>query len=222
MASLRRLLLVTIALFITSCGGGISSSGSGSGIGGTGITLVSGNVSSINGQLFVHLAPESKSGKLIAISDWIIPASHAQVSSISSLIVSGGGQSVEVSPSGTFALPNVTPSDHFVLTFTVNGNQSIPMPIGQVQAGAAVIVKDIAIDTQKSQARPSEIDVVEQEERKEISDDVEDIEDIEIKEGDQDSEDAEDAEDARDETDDEEDEEDEKDEVDEKDEDDGK
>ena len=202
MISLRRLLLVTLALFLTSCGGGVTSSGSGSGIGGTGITLVSGNVSSVNGELYVQLTDESGTDRLIAISDWIIKAGHAQPSSISSLKVSGGGQSVNVSTSGGFSLPNVAPNENFVLVFIVNGNQSIRMPIGQVKLGAAVTVKNINIDTRSSSARPADIEVVEPEERierfeQEEEEEEEEEEKKEEKEN-KETEDSEDSEDAKD------------------------
>jgi hypothetical protein len=152
-------IIFAITLFFTSCGGGSSSSGSG--IGGTGITLVQGNVSSVDGQLFVTINPEGSQQAVAMLTEWIIPLSYAQSGSQGLLTVSGGGQSTSVNSSGEFQLPGVTPSTHFVLTFVAAGNNTIPLGIGEVPKGATVTVKNIAIDTNDSSAKPAEIDVKE-------------------------------------------------------------
>ena len=154
---IRRIgIIFVIALFFTSCGGGVSSSGSG--IGGTGITLVQGNVSSIDGQFFVIIKQKGSHQAVAYLSDWIIPVSYAQAGT-GSLTVSGGGQSTHVNSSGGFELPGVTPSANFVLTFKSSGNDTIPLGIGEVLKGATVTVKNIVIDTTSSRAKPAEIDV---------------------------------------------------------------
>ncbi len=164
---IRRIgIIVVIALFFASCGGGGSSSGSG--IGGTGITLVQGNVSSVNGQFFAYIKPEG-SQNIAYLTEWIIPLSFAQSATPGSLIVSGGGQSTRVNSSGQFQLSGVIPSASFVLTFKVIGNDTILLGIGGVPKGATVTVKNIAIDTNSGSANSDEIDVIEP---AEIEDDI--------------------------------------------------
>jgi hypothetical protein len=167
----RRLAIVFVATFLfVSCDGGLSTSGSGgSGIGGTGITLVQGNVVSVNGQLFVHIKSDKTLNIANTLTEWAIPFSYAQTSG---LTVSGGGQSTTVNSSGEFALPDVVPSANFVLTFTVDGNDNIPLAIGQVVEGAVVTVNNIAIDTNSGSAKPSNIDVEEPDEDDEVSADT--------------------------------------------------
>jgi len=155
----RRLAIVFIfALSFASCGGGSSSSGSG--IGGTGITLVRGNVTSVDGQLFVLLSPEGTYHSIDYLTEWIIPLSYAQSNGTDSLTVSGGGQTTTVNSAGEFELPGVTPSANFVLTFKTDGD-SIPLGIGEVLNGAVVTVKNIRIDTKSGSAKPADIDVKE-------------------------------------------------------------
>ncbi len=154
----RRLGIVfMIALFFTSCGGGISSSGSG--IGGTGITLVQGNISSVDGQFLATIRSDDSQHTVAYYTQWIVPLSYAQSSSSGSLTVSGGGRSSSVNASGEFELAGVTPSANFVLTFEVSGNDSISLGIGEVLKGATVTVKNIKIDTTDSSARPAEVEV---------------------------------------------------------------
>ncbi len=164
----QRLTIVFIfALSFASCGGGSSSSGSG--IGGTGITLVRGNVSSVDGQLFVSIHPEGSYLPITCLAEWIIPLSYAQSGGAGSLTVSGGGQTTTTNSAGEFELPGVTPSASFVLTFKTNGNNTIPLGIGEVLNGAVVTVKDIRIDTKNGSAKSTDIDV---EEPAKIEDDV--------------------------------------------------
>lgn len=164
----RRLAIVFLfALSFTSCGGGSSSSGSG--IGGTGITLVRGNVTSVDGQLFVLLSPEGTHQSIDYLTEWIIPLSYAQSGSTGSLTVSGGGQTTSVNSAGEFELPGVTPSANFVLTFKTDDNDTIPLGIGEVLNGAVVTVKNIRIDTKSGSAKPADIDV---EEPAKIEDDI--------------------------------------------------
>jgi len=164
----RRLgIIFVIALFFTSCGGGSSSSGSG--IGGTGITLVQGNVSSIDGFYVATIKSENSHHTVAYLTEWIIPLSYAQSASPALLTVSGGGKSTSVNSSGEFELPGVTPSANFVLTFEISGSNTIPLGIGEVLKGATVTVKNIAIDTKDSSAKPAEIEV---EEPVETEDDV--------------------------------------------------
>ena len=156
----RRLTIVFIfALSFASCGGGSSSSGSG--IGGTGITLVRGNVTSVDGQLFVLLNPEGANQPIVYLAEWFIPLSYAQAASTSSLIVSGGGKTTTTNSAGEFELPGVTPSANFVLTFKTDGSDTIPLGIGEVLNGSVVTVKDIRIDTKSGRAKPTDIDVEE-------------------------------------------------------------
>ncbi len=163
----RRLTIVFIfALSFASCGGGSSSSGSG--IGGTGITLVRGNVSSVDGQLFVSIHPEGSYLPITGLAEWIIPLSYAQSGGADSLTVSGGSQTTTTNSAGVFELPGVTPSANFVLTFKTDGD-SISLGIGEVLNGAVVTVKDIRIDTKSASAKPRDIDV---EEPARIEDDV--------------------------------------------------
>ena len=73
----------------------------------------------------------------------------------------GAGKSTSVNSSGEFELPGVTPSANFVLTFEISGSNTIPLGIGEVLKGATVTVKNIAIDTKDSSAKPAEIEVKE-------------------------------------------------------------
>jgi len=174
----------------------------------TGITLVQGNISSVNGQFFATIKSEDPRQTIVYLTEWIIPLSYAQSANPGSLIVSGGGQSSSVSSSGEFELAGVTPSSNFVLTFEVSGNNSIPLGIGEVLKGATVTVKNIAIDTTDSSAKPAEIEVKEPVETEDdISEDAnskpEDETETEEEESDDDSEDgAEDEEDSDDSVDD--------------------
>lgn len=153
------LVLGTVLLF-TSCGGGESSSSGGSGVGGTGVTQVRGNVSKVNGQDFVYITPTISPTVVDYMAQWLIPLSFAQSNNSSNLIVSGGGQSSTVNAAGEFILANVSPSSSFVMTFTIDSRQDIPLNIGEVQKGAVVTVSNIAINTNTGNAQPGGIEVV--------------------------------------------------------------
>lgn len=203
----RLAIVFASVLAFSSCGGGESSTSSGgSGIGGTGITLVRGNVANVNGQALVYIMPEKTPNVVDYISEWVIPLSFAQAGNLSSLTVSGGGQSSSVSTSGEFTLPDVTPSSNFVLTFTIDNRQNIPLRIGQVLEGAIVTVRNIAIDTNSGSAQPGGIDVQKpvepDDEDSKDPDDQDDVSEDKTEEEDVDEEDEEDDGDEEDEEDD--------------------
>ena len=155
--------IVVTALLLHACGGGgVASTGSGgSGIGGTGMTLVQGNVLSVDGQLYVYMEQHGE-GRLL---DWLLHPAYAQVADI---VVSGGGQSATVNSGGSFAQAGVTPSSDFILRFTVNGRDRAQVNIGKVNQGSVVTVRDISIDTRTSSAKPKEVEQQEYEEESEV------------------------------------------------------
>lgn len=130
--------LVT-ALLTASCGGGGDAvSGGGSGIGGTGISFVKGNVVSVNGQTAAGQAKALFSSATI----------------FESVTVTGGGKSTPLNQFGGFELANVELSENLVLTFTVTDSGTAKLPVGQVASGQTITLRDIAINTGSGKASP--------------------------------------------------------------------
>ena len=130
MKSLLKLLTILfIAAGLGSCGGSSeTSSGGSSGFGGTGITLIRGNVSSVDGQSIAMASGKWSEGSL----EWLLAdlVKHAIAQSVSAgdLTVSGGGRDSAVNSNGRFELINVEPSDDLVLVFSVNGARVASSP----------------------------------------------------------------------------------------------
>ena len=173
MTRLRIILAAAVAcltLMLASCGGssgGIAFSGGGSGIGGTGITFVKGNVLSIDGQTVTWAPNDPIQGTL---AGWMILASFAQTIHPTDITVSGGNRSVQIGANGLFELAGVEPSNAFTLVFSLPDGTAIPLAIGQVPDGSTVTVVDIVLDT-SSQTASSGGTVVEENEDDDSSDD---------------------------------------------------
>ena len=188
----KRMLVLVLALVCTSCGGGADvASGGGSGIGGTGISFVKGNVVSVNGQ--------TNTGQAKAL--------FASTGIFQGVMVSGGGKSSPLNQFGGFELANVTPSENLVLTFDVSGSGSAILPVGMIDPGQTAIITDIVINTNSGSASSSSITRRQTEVEDDDSDDLdsEDDEDDDSEddgfgddEDDEDSEDSDDDEDSND------------------------
>lgn len=147
-------LVAAVALGLASCGD--SSTSGGSGVGGTGITTVSGNVASVTASAAVP------GDTRLAWLDRVIEPAFAQssgVPGVGGITVSGGGASTVTDPTGNFTLQGVVPSDNLVITFEVPGVPPIGLELGAVPAGAAVEVANIVIDTSALTATPGGINV---------------------------------------------------------------
>lgn len=153
-------LLMTAALItLSSCGGGGSTTVGigGSGIGGTGITKVRGNITSIgrasigSNEINFHIL------NVAYANDAIDLTVVAQASS--GIIVSGGGRSTLTDSTGQFTLNDVDPSDNFLLTLVLQSSQQIIVNIGTVSAGKIVTVNDIVVSASQGTAKPTSIDV---------------------------------------------------------------
>ncbi len=139
MKHLSALLIIAVC---TACGGGGEvASGGGSGIGGTGISFVKGNVASVNGQANAGLSK----------------ALYASTGIFAGVTVSGGGKTSALNQFGGFELADVTPSENLVLTFEVEGSGNATLPLGKVGPGETATVTDIAIDTSTGNASSSSI-----------------------------------------------------------------
>lgn len=149
-AILRIILTLAVAVLVSSCGGqdGLVLSGSGeSGIGGTGISYVKGNVSAINGDGVSGSTSTDDTGY--------------SKSSITGTTVSGGGRTAMVQQDGSFILDNVMPQAHMVLSFRNSEGMVSTLDIGNVGVGQVSLVSDISIDYISGKARARTIQVIE-------------------------------------------------------------
>lgn len=159
--NIRLAAVIAAIVFLTSCGGGGTTAGAGgSGIGGTGITAtVNGNVA----QVVAQGPSPNQSGitvrMLAAIVDLLAAQVNAQTSGVGGIAVQGGGQQTVTDSAGRFSLPNVTPSDNFLILLTLQDNQQIGLNIGPVPAGSAVQVDNIVVNKSQNSARPSSVNV---------------------------------------------------------------
>jgi hypothetical protein len=190
---MKRLFVLLIAVVCTACGGGGEvASGGGSGIGGTGISFVKGNVASVNGQ--------TNAGQAKAL--------FASTGIFAGVTVSGGGKTSTLNQFGGFELADVTPSENLVLTFEVEGSGNATLPVGRVGPGQTATVNDIAINTSTGNVSSSSITrsqtPVDDDDSEEFDSegDDDDSEDNESEDGEEDEEDEEDDEDEEDEEDD--------------------
>ena len=176
-------MVLALALLCVSCGGGGDvATGGGSGIGGTGISFVKGNVVSVDGQ--------TNAGQAKAL--------FASTGIFEGVTVSGGGKSSPLNQFGGFELADVAPSENMVLTFDVSGSGSATLPVGMVGRGQTAIVTDITINTDSGNASSTSIS----RSQTEVEDD--DSEDFDSEEDDDDdSVDDDDSEDSEDDDDDE-------------------
>jgi len=151
-----------LVLALASCGGGLSTAGNGgSGVGGTGITRVSGNVVQVVASEQETSNREARGGLFVSLVRWISRGAIAQSTSLGGIRVSGGGQSTTTDTSGDFELLGVRPGDDFRLTFEAAGSRPIVLPVGEVSTGASVEIKDIVLDTLNGTAEAAEIRIQE-------------------------------------------------------------
>lgn len=153
-----RLLFTALAtaaalLLLASCGG--SSTSGGSGVGGTGITTVSGNVAQVTARAVV---PGRQPATRLAWLDLLVEPALAQAG-LAGVTISGGGLSTVTDQAGNFALQGVQPSEDFVLRFEVPGVAPITLELGTVGAGVTVEVVNVVLDTSSLTATPGAIDV---------------------------------------------------------------
>jgi hypothetical protein len=189
---MRKLVLIlavlTGCLLSVSCGNSsISSSGSGgSGIGGTGISLVKGNIASVDGQLVLYIRADDFQ-IVYRILELVSTTGYTQNAKV--LSVSGGGVSSPVNNNGQFELSNVSPSENFKLVFLLSTKQAASLSIGRVGKDDIVIVNDISINSDAGTASAKTIDVTEFEEDENSEDDVSEDNEFEEFEEDENSED---------------------------------
>jgi hypothetical protein len=171
---MKHLTVLLIAAVCAACGGGSEvASGGGSGIGGTGISFVKGNVVSVNGQ--------TNAGQAKAL--------FASTGIYAGVTVSGGGKTSTLNQFGGFELADVTPSENLVLVFNVEGSGNANLPVGLVGPGQTARVNDIKINTNSGDATASSIT------RSRTEPDDDDSEDFDSEDDDDDSEDNESEED---------------------------
>lgn len=154
-------LILILALALSSCGGGSDTTAGvgGSGVGGTGITTVSGNVSQV-----VAAGPANQTlarRLLFDTVDWLAAPVNANPDSLADIQVIGGGRVATTNDSGEFILEDVTPSDNFVLRFVIPEEDPILLPIGSVPDGARIRVINIVVDTGQGFATAGGIEVQE-------------------------------------------------------------
>lgn len=156
-------LVLAFALALSSCGGGTTTVGSGeSGIGGTGITTVVGNVSQvIDRDQGDDLARAQIQRAVAEAMDWITTPVNASSTRLGGIKVFGGGQSATTDDSGNFKLEGVSPSDNFVLTFVFEDDETVSLPIGSVPPRSRVQVNNIVVDIEKGFATPGSVEVEE-------------------------------------------------------------
>lgn len=152
--------LLALTLVLTSCGGGTYTAGAGgSGIGGTGITTVTGNVSQVVAEAGQPGSLFAGSRTLAVLSRLAANAANAQSGSLAGIQVTGGGRTTTTDGAGGFHLEGVTPSDDFVLTFVVPTDGPITLPIGTVPAGALVRVDNVVLHTGQGTAAAGDVKV---------------------------------------------------------------
>ena len=146
---------ITFAILLTilsACSDGSSSSESGSGIGGTGISYLRGNIADVRENDSTNKARFKISGlNTLNILRKAVPAAYAQTSSLSGIVVSGGGQVTKTDESGNFVLNNITPSDNFILTIRLPTGESIVASIGEISPSVEVTLVNIVVDPVNNQ-----------------------------------------------------------------------
>ena len=151
---LLAIVTITVSLALSSCGGGsdtITAGAGGSGIGGTGVTLVRGNVATVVAAIS-PINSTNKTRMFARMLDLISRPAIAQSSEVNGIVVSGGGKQDVTDNMGRFALSGVVPSDSFQLIFTLKDGRQAKMTIGPVLKGATVEVKNVVVNAQKGNA----------------------------------------------------------------------
>lgn len=159
----RFALLLVLTLALVSCGGGATYTAGvgGSGIGGTGITTVTGNVSQVVARAAWPDSPAIDSGLLAEAARLLAEPASAQSASLAGIRVFGGGRETTTDSSGAFRLDDVVPSDNFVLTFVLPDEGPVKLGIGKVVRGSRVQVDDVVIHASQHSARAGSVKVQE-------------------------------------------------------------
>jgi|GEM_PF-2908548 len=154
------LCVIAFALLLSSCGGGSGTTAGvgGSGIGGTGITLVRGNVATV----VASLEKEGGSGyaRMVArMASLVSSEAIAQSGSVNGIKVFGGEKQDVTDDQGRFDLIDVTPSANFIITLILVDGQRVDFSIGAVPDKAAVQVNNIVVDARQGNAKPSSVEL---------------------------------------------------------------
>ena len=157
---IRSSLFIVLISLITSCGSPSSFSGGESGIGGTGIALVKGNITDLNSVNSTQVSNENSA--VIASLKILISDALAQSGSLQGIAVYGGGQSAITNRNGGFVLVDVMPSENFSLVFIVPGGQfPITLEVGEVSLAQVTNVMNIRIDSDADLASFESVEVTE-------------------------------------------------------------
>jgi hypothetical protein len=130
----------------------------GSGIGGTGITLVRGNVATVTASL-PNFDRGGRVRMLALVAALVSREAIAQSGEVSGIQVSGGGKSDVTDDLGRFELVDVAPSSNFVMLLVLPDGQRIDLAIGAVPKKSAVEVRNIVINSSQGSAAPSSVEV---------------------------------------------------------------
>ena len=116
-------LIAALGLLLAACGSGsnVVKSGSGeSGVGGTGISLVKGNVSNIDG------------------------AGQGSEQFAKTTVAAGNSRS-QLDSNGNFILPGVEESEKLALNFSSGDGTTVTLPVGPLTRGATIEITDVQI-----------------------------------------------------------------------------
>lgn len=155
----RFLSFAALITSLASCGGGGTTAGTGgSGIGGTGVTLVRGNVATVTAAL-EREGREGYARMLARVAELVSSEAIAQAGSVSGIQVSGGGKQDVTDDLGRFELVDVAPDANFILTLVLTDGQRIDFGIGSVPDMSAVEVRNIVVNTTQGEAKPASVEV---------------------------------------------------------------
>jgi hypothetical protein len=155
-------LVLALSMALISCGGGTNTAGGGSGIGGTGISTVTGNVSQVitdEPEAAWHERPLGLRVLAGAIN-WLSAPVNAESAQLAGIQVFGGGGIATTGDDGSFTLEEVAPSENFVLNFVLDDTQ-IALSIGRVPAGSRVEVRNIVVNAAQGFATAEDVEVEE-------------------------------------------------------------
>ena len=150
---------IAMSLALSSCGGGsdtVTAGAGGSGIGGTGVTMVRGNVATVVAAIEPGGTVHERT-MFAHMLNFISQPAVAQSSSVQGIVVSGGGKRGVTDSLGRFVLNGVVPSNSFTLIFTLKDGRQATMGIGPVVEGTTVEVKNVVVNVQRGNASSSEI-----------------------------------------------------------------
>ncbi len=141
---------MAVTILLAACSNGSTVAGGESGIGGTGISFVKGNVASTNRSTATS---DKHHNTIIRLAlNTLISNAYAQTGSLSGIGVAGGGTTAVTDDRGDFILANVESSNQFIITFTFQNGASVKLNIGAVSEQTIVNVNNIEIDTTTGRA----------------------------------------------------------------------